>query len=96
MPKEIAKRRTGRGTEQVVENERGAYSARVTPDEPPARPAAVTNPGVPLPEDFPKRDRLVEAGLKTVQDVRAASEDELAAIDGIGAKSIEDIREALA
>lgn len=48
-----------------------------------------------LPQDFPKRDLLVEDGLTTLQGVDEASDDRLDEITGVGPASIEDIRSAL-
>lgn len=33
--------------------------------------------GTPLPADFPHRERLLEAGYETLEDLRGATEDEL-------------------
>lgn len=49
----------------------------------------------PLPDDFPGRTLLVGAGYTTVEAVRAASDEELLAIRGVGRKLLEQIRHAL-
>jgi hypothetical protein len=48
-----------------------------------------------LPEDFPHRDKLIEAGHKTLSSLRALSDDDLQGVSGIGKASAEKIREAL-
>lgn len=48
-----------------------------------------------LPEDFPKRKELVEAGLTTTDAVASKSDEELIALKGIGEASVKDIRDAL-
>lgn len=49
----------------------------------------------PLPDDFPGRALLVGAGYTTVEAVRAASDEELLAIRGVGKRLLEQIRHAL-
>lgn len=49
-----------------------------------------------IPEGFPHRDKLAEAGFVTVGNLRAASDEEIEDVHGIGPASREDIREALA
>jgi hypothetical protein len=41
------------------------------------------------------REALVDAGYDTDDKVRAATDDELLALDGVGAKTLEKIREAV-
>lgn len=50
--------------------------------------------GDPLPEDFPARDLLTEAGYASVEDVAAASREELRAVKGIGPATADKIRAA--
>lgn len=59
------------------------------PVETPEHPATP-----PLPDDFPVRDLLADAGLETLERVRAASDDDLLALDGVGPKRLREIREA--
>lgn len=47
---------------------------------------------VDLPEELPKREALIAAGITTVEAVEAASDKELEALKGIGKKSVEEIR----
>lgn len=47
-----------------------------------------------LPEDFPARDKLVEAGLSTVPEVAAAA-DSLEDVRGVGPATKQDVLEAL-
>ncbi|MFW6084876.1 MAG: hypothetical protein ACODAA_06655 [Gemmatimonadota bacterium] len=49
--------------------------------------------GGTLPEDFPSRDELVEAGLDTLAKVRAA--DDLTVVNGIGPARAKEIAEQL-
>ena len=49
----------------------------------------------PLPDDFPKVDRLTEAGYTTVQDLDEAADEELLKVDRIGEQSLEEIRAAI-
>ena len=50
-----------------------------------------------LPDDFPGRDAFHEAGITSVDDVAAlAEEDELQSVEGIGDKTEQAIRDALA
>lgn len=44
---------------------------------------------MPLPDDFPHRERLIQAGLDTVQSVR--DEADLTRIDRIGKKAADEI-----
>lgn len=55
-----------------------------------------TPEGTALPADFPAQDLLVEAGLKTVEAVQAASDEQLLAVSGIGPATLKEIREAKA
>lgn len=47
-----------------------------------------------LPQDFPARKALVKAGFDTVDKVKAASDEELIAVDGVAEKTLGQIREA--
>jgi hypothetical protein len=47
-----------------------------------------------LPDDFPARDALTKGGFKTLSAVRAASDEELDALDGVGPATLEKIRDA--
>lgn len=49
--------------------------------------------GRPITGDFPAGEKLLEAGYRTDKDVQQASDEELRAIDGIGKKTLEEIRE---
>jgi ERCC4-type nuclease len=50
-----------------------------------------------LPDDFPGRDAFHEAGITSVDDVAAlAEEDELQSVEGIGDKTEQRVRTALA
>lgn len=51
--------------------------------------------GTPLPDDFPARALLVEAGYTTLERVREATDEELLAIRGVGRRLLERIRDAL-
>lgn len=51
--------------------------------------------GTPLGNDFPANQLLSGAGLRTVEAVAEATDDELLAIDGIGPARLEDIRQAI-
>lgn len=65
--------------------------ARLAEAEPePAEPSAT-----PLPDDFPRRDKLLEAGYTTVEQVAELSDDDLMAVDGIGKASLAEIRARL-
>ena len=46
-----------------------------------------------LPEDFPKREALLESGLVTIDDIKAADDSLLNCLKGVGKKSIAEIRE---
>lgn len=47
-----------------------------------------------LPEDFPGREELTAGGLTTLSAVRAASDEDLTALDGIGVATVKKIRGA--
>lgn len=49
----------------------------------------------PLPNGFPMKMRLDAAGFNTLGKLRAASDEELMALDGIGASRVEEIRSFL-
>lgn len=55
-----------------------------------------TEPGTPLPEDFPGGEELRAEGFTTVEQVKALSVDELDAVRGIGPATAKAIQEALA
>jgi hypothetical protein len=48
-----------------------------------------------LPDGFPEAERLREAGFRTLQAVRDASDTELGEVPGVGPKRLEAIRAAL-
>src|SRR5690606_25545082 len=49
-----------------------------------------------LPEDFPERERLVEAGFDTLESLREeGAEEEILEIDGIGKGTLKKIQKAL-
>jgi len=48
-----------------------------------------------LPQDFPSRDALIAGGYDSLAKVKAASDDELHAVKGIGNASLEKIRAAV-
>lgn len=56
-------------------------------------PAATDTDGA-LPEDFPGRDDLAAGGLTTLAAVRAASDEDLEAMEGIGPATVKKIRGA--
>jgi hypothetical protein len=58
-----------------------------------AEDCAKRNGGSRLGADGPSR--LVRAGIDTVEDVSAMSDAQLIAIDGIGPKTLKDIRKEL-
>lgn len=45
-----------------------------------------------LPEDFPKRKELLAGGYTNIEQIEDASDEDLLAVDGIGSKSVTDIR----
>jgi len=47
-----------------------------------------------IPEGFPYRGDLAEGGIKTLQQFDAASDDDLVKLKHIGAKRVEEMREA--
>lgn len=49
---------------------------------------------MPLPDGFPAKAKLEEAGYDTVQDVREASDEELLGLDGIAEGTLAKIRES--
>jgi|ERR1051325_642130 hypothetical protein len=51
-------------------------------------------PDSDLPEDFPMRELLAESGYASIEAVKAASDEDLLAIDGIGDARLKDIRKA--
>ena len=51
--------------------------------------------GTPLPEDFPGRAALQAAGYTTLEALRGLTQEELAAIKGIGPKLAQRILAAL-
>lgn len=55
--------------------------------------SAATNAGG-LAEDFPAREALVGGGFDTPEKVKAASDDDLLALDGVGPATLTKIREA--
>jgi hypothetical protein len=61
-------------------------------DAPATEAAALATP---LPEGFPQRELLEGAGFSTVEKVRAASDEELVAIDGIAEGRLAEVRKAL-
>lgn len=48
---------------------------------------------MPLPDGFPAKAKLEEAGYDTVQDVREASDEELLGLEGIAEGTLAKIRE---
>lgn len=48
-----------------------------------------------IPEDFPYAALLSGGGYKTAEALRAASDEDLLAIDGIGEARLKEIRQAL-
>lgn len=48
-----------------------------------------------LPEDFPGREELIEGGYDTMDKVRAASEEDLSAVKGVGKATLTKIGLAL-
>ena len=56
------------------------------------QPAAETTGD--LPEDFPGRDELVAGGFSTLGAVKAASDEDLDAVPGIGPATLKEIRAA--
>jgi hypothetical protein len=46
-----------------------------------------------LPGDFPARDKIEAAGLKTIGDVRQAPDEKLLGFGGVGPATVEKIRE---
>lgn len=54
------------------------------------------NPGTPLAEDFPGRQKLAEAGYTALEDLDGATADELAAVKGLGASVVGQVLEAVA
>lgn len=57
--------------------------------------AAPVSSETPLPADFPMHSALIGAGFKTLESLKAATDEQLEAVDGIGSKTVERIREAL-
>lgn len=49
-----------------------------------------------LPEDFPMQEKLAEAEIFTFEDVNKASDEQILEINGIGEKTLKEIREAAA
>lgn len=56
---------------------------------------SATVPVAELPEDFPARDLLEDAGFTTLEQVSALSEAELIAIKGIGKATANVIKQAI-
>lgn len=50
--------------------------------------------GAPLPDDFPARDLLVDAGYEYVEAIEGMSDEDLLDVHGIGPATLEDIRTA--
>lgn len=51
--------------------------------------------GTPLPEDFPGKLPLEEAGVSTVEELREMTSEEIGGIKGIGRATVEKIEAAL-
>lgn len=51
--------------------------------------------GDALPDEFPAREALVGGGYNTLADVRAASDEELDGLPGVGPATIREIRDAI-
>lgn len=79
-----------RGYAEIIENGEQAGE-----DDEAARPDSEAEDTV-IPEGFPHRDKLSEAGFITVGNLRAASDEEIEDVHGIGPASREEIRDALA
>lgn len=60
----------------------------------PAPKAGEAQPA-PLPDDFPERELLIGTAFKTLEALKAASDEELLAVDGIGPAKLKAIRAAL-
>ena len=54
--------------------------------------APETSTTTDLPEDFPVRDLLIEHGFDSVEKIKAASNEQLLEIDGVGPKRLTEIR----
>jgi hypothetical protein len=61
-----------------------------------ARAPAAEGEATPLPEDFPARQPLIDAGYVTVESLAGLTADELTTLRGIGAATAAKILEALA
>jgi hypothetical protein len=58
-------------------------------------PGTGDDDGEELPEDFPARAALIEAGIETYADVSLLSDENLTGIRGVGPATAEKIRQAL-
>lgn len=60
----------------------------------PASPAPSTPGSTTLPNGFPARAALIKSGFDTTEKVKAASDEQLIAVDGVGEANLVKIREA--
>lgn len=79
------------GQEDTAENDGSEQNGN--PDETPETPASEKTLADLVGEDL--ASTLEAGGYESVEQVRAASNDELEAVEGIGKKSIEKIRDSL-
>lgn len=76
--------------EEVEAEPEPVVASRTVQTPPPATQDADVIPGVTVAQ----RDALVAAGFETTDDIRAATDDDLLAVDGIGHATVERLREA--
>lgn len=89
-PADVEEEPAAAGVEEPAPEEAEEEPGAADEEEAPAEPAGAA----PLPEDFPGHRPFTEAGIETVEEVRAL--DDVKEIKGIGPKTAEKIREALA
>jgi cell division protein FtsB len=93
-----AERDTLQAQVTALTSERDALQAQVAAltaerDALQAQVAALTA-NQPLPADFPQRPKLMAAGFESIALVRAATDAQLGALDGVGAATLTQIRQA--
>lgn len=97
MSKEVFQNSEGSTGTVKIENGAPVFVPFASQEEADAslKPAQKAQPDVSLPANFPERDLLIGTAFKTLDTVKAATDEELLAVDGIGPAKLKAIRDAL-